>query len=622
MKAASPSKAHCIRRAIFKVEYRDKFIRPPILGNVAAPRQQRRQKLVFGDNEISTLDALVVINDLQRSGSRSVLGVLRKPGDPFCDVNGDGFVSPIDVLVVINTLNRNRSPLSIVGGVAPNSDANANGVVLGTSLTIVGQTFANIPVTISSFADANRPAIRARSGADGRFSIDVPMTAGSEQLQVTARDDLGRTENFVLSVDKGDVITDWNAAALNVIRDWTALSNDPYQGRIVPSQPPRVAKNLAMIHAAMFDAVNATSGQYDAYAFFQPIQIDASPVAAAASAAYRVASALYSDADEIAIWDATLAESISSIADDAARAKGLILGRQVGDAILAARANDGSTSASTYVPGNEPGHWNRTFPDYLPPLLSNWQKVKPFAIPLGNAFRPSSPPTLASIEYANAVDQVMRLGGLNSTERTTEQTEIALFWADGGGTATPPGHWNRIATDVIHRENLSLIESARTLALVNLAVADAGIASWDAKYYYDLWRPVDAIRDADSDGNVATVADTNWLPLLKTPPFPTYTSGHSTFSGAAAAVLTKLFGDNYVFISTADGHTGLAQRPLADSLITTREFTSFDQAAHEAGISRIYGGIHFTFDNTAGLATGKSIGEFVANGMLKRKATG
>jgi len=369
----------------------------------------------------------------------------------------------------------------------------------------------------------------------------------------------------------------------------------------------------------MFDAVNATSGKYATYAYDGPLVLDASPIAAAAAAAFRVASAVYSDADEIAVWNATLEESLSIVADGNAKAKGLELGKKVGDAILERRANDGSNAASNYRVGNDPGDWNRTAPDSLPPMLPQWQNLMPFAIPRSNSFRPAQPPALGSDQYAQAVDEVFRLGRLDSSARTAEQTEIALFWADGGGTATPPGHWNRIATDVINQQKLSIIESARTMALLNIALADAAIVSWDAKYHYDLWRPIDAIRKADADNNPATIADPFWFPLLKTPPFPTYTSGHSTFSGAASAVLTSLFGSNYAFSSTTDGLTGLAQRPLAESMIVTRHFSSFTEAAEEAGSSRIFGGIHFNFDNQAGLETGKNVGDFVVDKLLKRK---
>ena len=173
------------------------------------------------------------------------------------------------------------------------------------------------------------------------------------------------------------------------------------------------------------------------------------------------------------------------------------------------------------------------FPDFLPPLLPQWPNVTPFAMTSGSQFRPAAPPALDSAEYAANVDEVMRLGGLNSTTRTADQTAIALFWADGGGTFTPPGHWNQIAADVSLERGNTLAERARLFALLNIALADAGISAWDAKYAFDLWRPIDAIRRGDTDGNDATIADPTWTPLLKTPPFPTYTSGHSTFSGAA-----------------------------------------------------------------------------------------
>jgi hypothetical protein len=210
----------------------------------------------------------------------------------------------------------------------------------------------------------------------------------------------------------------------------------------------------------------------------------------------------------------------------------------------------------------------------------------------------------------------MRLGGLNSVERTAEQTEIALSWSDGGGTFTPPGHWNQIAADVALARGNTLAENARLFALLNIAEADAGICSWDAKYAYDLWRPIDAIREGDTDGNDQTIADPTWTPLLKTPPFPTYTSGHSTFSGAADAVLTSFFGDNVRFSSTSDGHIGFTQRPLSDQQIVTRSFDSFTQAAEEAGRSRIYGGIHFQFDNEPALAAGRSLGNYVIGQFL------
>ncbi|MEZ6136990.1 MAG: vanadium-dependent haloperoxidase [Pirellulaceae bacterium] len=288
----------------------------------------------------------------------------------------------------------------------------------------------------------------------------------------------------------------------------------------------------------------------------------------------------------------------------------------VGEQVLQLRANDGSAQLVTYEHGPAPGDWQRTFPGFLPPLLPQWRFVEPFSGVDISIFRPDPPPTLESADYAASVDQVMRIGGYLSEERTDEQTEIAVFWADGPGTFTPPGHWNQIAADVLLNRDSSLVESSRVFALLNLALADAGIASWNAKYEYDLWRPIDAIRRADEDGNPTTLQDDAWRPLLVSPPFPTYTSGHSTFSGAADAVLTALLGSDVSFVTTNDAMNAPGQRPLQSKLVIERSFANFTAAAEEAGLSRIYGGVHFDFDNTAGLAAGRGIGTYIVTDFL------
>jgi len=205
---------------------------------------------------------------------------------------------------------------------------------------------------------------------------------------------------------------------------------------------------------------------------------------------------------------------------------------------------------------------------------------------------------------------VKQLGAIDSMVRTPDQTQIALFWADGAGTATPPGHWNLIAEDVAQAKQNTLAQNARLFALLNIALADAGIVSWDAKYFYNFCRPVSAIRNADNDGNPATIGDPNWTPLLVTPPFPSYTSGHSTFSAAAATVLAGFYGTDHITF-TSD-----SENPAA----IPRTFTSFSQAAAEAGVSRIYGGIHWDFDNTQGLASGKRVGQYVLSHLLRPDA--
>ncbi len=565
---------------------------------------------------VTPLDVLLLINNLNTDGSRELPSRSQHTGDPFYDVNGDNFLTPLDALIVINAINTfsDRQP-TVVGGLAPASDPNNNGVVLSDIVTINGQSLANSIVTVSLDASDSIPRF-AIADTEGRFTVQVPVAEGLQTVRFSARDDLGRHSDKIIEIRRGNTIQDWNASALDIVRQWTTTSNDPYQGRIVTAQPPLVARNLAMIHAAMFDAANAVTGQYHAYRVDLPPQVDASASAAAAAAAFEVAKSLYSAVDEIAVWQASLDETLAQVPDGSAKTLGIELGQRVGKAILADRINDGAKGISTYAPTTEVGKWRRTFPDYLPPLLSQWPKVKPFALTSGDEFRPAPPPAVGSPEYAAAVDEAMRLGGFQSSQRTAEQTQIALFWADGGGTATPPGHWNSIAADVTLKEGTSLLETARTFALINIAMADAGIASWDAKYHYDLWRPIDAIRQADQDGNAGTLGDTAWIPLLKTPPFPTYTSGHSTFSGAASAVLTSLYGDHVVFDSQSDGHLAAEQRPLDPSQIVTRHFTSFNQAAEEAGLSRIYGGIHFNFDDTAG----RSLGDRVGRAVLERLA--
>jgi membrane-associated phospholipid phosphatase len=224
----------------------------------------------------------------------------------------------------------------------------------------------------------------------------------------------------------------------------------------------------------------------------------------------------------------------------------------------------------------------------------------------GSQFRPSGPPTLNSDKYAADFNQVKTLGAKNSPVRTTDQTEIAQFWSDGAGTYTPPGHWNAIAEEVATKRNTSLVDEARLFALLNIALADAAIAAWDAKYTYEFWRPVTAIQQADFDNNPQTTADTAWDSLIGTPPFPEYVSGHSTFSGAADAILANFFGDNVGFTTTSSDLPGVS-----------RSYNNFAAAADEAGISRIYGGIHFLSADVDGLAAGRALGNYVFDNFLE-----
>jgi membrane-associated phospholipid phosphatase len=227
--------------------------------------------------------------------------------------------------------------------------------------------------------------------------------------------------------------------------------------------------------------------------------------------------------------------------------------------------------------------------------------VIPFAMTSGFQFRPGGPPLLGSAQYAAELNQVKALGAANSPSRTPEQTLIARFWSDFSYTVTPPGHWNQIAQHVSAQTGFSVPQSARLFALLNVAMADAAIAVWDAKYLYNFWRPVTAILEADSDGNPDTTGDPDWTPLLNTPAFPEYVSGHSAFSAAAATILARFVGTDHVpFTIGSDSVPGV-----------TRSYSSFADAAHEIALSRIYGGIHFLSADLDGLTMGQAIGAHV-----------
>ena len=290
-----------------------------------------------------------------------------------------------------------------------------------------------------------------------------------------------------------------------------------------------------------------------------------------------------------------------------AKRLGVAWGEKVASEIMLWRSTDGAAMPVAYTPGTRPGDWQPTPPAFAPALLPQWGDVVPFGLQSGDLFRPPPPPALNTAAWAADMNEVKRLGAINSTERTADQTIIAQFWANGAGTETPAGHWNRIAHSISDQRGLSLRQNARLFALLNIALADAAIVSWDCKFAYNLWRPVTAIRNADLDGNGATEKVADWTPLLVTPPFPEYTSGHSTFSGAASRVLEMFFGtDRITFTVDSDGTPG-----------HFRTFTSIAAAANESGMSRIYGGIHFQSANVWGLASGRACGEYVSTRLLQ-----
>jgi hypothetical protein len=391
---------------------------------------------------------------------------------------------------------------------------------------------------------------------------------------------------FTPILARADVVLDWNDVTLATI-----------QRNATP--PPVAAKALAMTHVAIYDAVNSVEPTHRPFRVFTAVSPGTSQEAAAAQAAYNVLLKLFPD--EQSRLQKALADSLARVPDGPDKSAGTKLGEIVAGRIIDWRKDDGSQRSVSFTPGTQPGEWRPTPPDFKPALLPQWSTVKPFGITSGSQFRPAFPPKLDSAEYAHDLEEVRSLGARNSTVRTPEQTEIAYFWADGPGTVTPPGHWNRIAQTAARTSGLSLHENARLFALLNIALADAAVVCWDMKFACKLWRPVTAIQEADTDNNDQTTRDPNWRPLLDTPPFPSCTSGHSTFSGAAAEALALFFGrDDKVSITDTSGNPQ-----------TTRTFGSFKEAAEEAGRSRIYAGIHFQFDNRAGLDSGRALARYI-----------
>lgn len=391
----------------------------------------------------------------------------------------------------------------------------------------------------------------------------------------------------------GSPVAAWNEQALDAIR-------------ATATPPPRASRALAILHAAIHDAHNGIARDYRQYLVTENRpNANTSTSAAIATAAHDVLVTLFpTRAAQFADEQAT---QLAPVPIGPSRTSGLAWGQTVAAALLAARANDGSAAVVTYIPGTGPGFWRPTPPAFAPALLPQWGDVAPFGVRPIETFVPKAPPALHTAKYAAEVAEVQSIGSSTSTTRTADQTQIARFWANGAGTATPPGHWNQIARIIVAQAGLTVGEEARLLALLNMAMADAAVVSWNAKYEFNYWRPVTAIREADTDGNPLTVVDPSWTPLLVTPPFPEYTSGHSTFSGAAAAVLKGFFGtDNVAFTAESDDVPGVF-----------RSYPSFSAAAAESGMSRIYGGIHFMSGNRFGISSGTRVGNSVVKRLLR-----
>jgi hypothetical protein len=394
------------------------------------------------------------------------------------------------------------------------------------------------------------------------------------------------TALFLGALAHADVVTDWNNAALDAIR---AGNN----------APPIASRSLAILHVSIYDAVNGIARTHEPYLVQSNVPASASRDAAASAAAHLALVNLFpADASSFDALDAVI---LAAIPDGPHKTAGTVWGEFVANQILAARANDGSNLIVLPPVDSGPGVWVPTPTAFLSYLLPQWGFVRPFAMSSSSQFRPPGPPSLDSEQYAADYDEVKELGAAIGSTRTEEQTEIALFWADGAGTETPPGHWNSIAQIIAAARGNTLEENARLFALLNIAMADAAMCAWDAKYAFHFWRPVTAINFAEPQ--------LNWMSFIVTPPFPDYVSGHSTFSGAAATVLARFYGtEDLPFTTGSDFLPGVY-----------RSFATCLDAAEEAAVSRLYGGIHFRSANEDGLRAGISIGEWTGTRYLQPK---
>jgi len=417
----------------------------------------------------------------------------------------------------------------------------------------------------------------------------------------------------------------------DVITDWNTLMRQTFAAEAGSATPPTNSRTMGMMGAAMFDAVNSINPTYSSYlGVYSPTTAGSGidTTAAAATAGYNVLVSNYNDLygggnPYVSNFTSLYNAQMGGIADSDAKTRGMEVGQAAAQAMITARANDGWNAAATYTtqtlgtvgawqPGSNPGAWGSSSGTFL---RSEWGNVTPFTMSSGSQFRPTSiagyqANDLASLvgsqSYTDAFNEVKSLGAPTGATRTSDQTTIAYFWVDGPGTASPPGHWNRIAQTVSASMNLSVTDNARLFALLNLAEADAGIAIWDSKRFYDFWRPMMAINIADTDGNADTLVDATWTPLIPTPSFPAYVSGHSTFSMTGAQILAQFFGTDDIAFTTDSESPFL---PFGYE----RSFSSFSEAAEEAGMSRIYGGIHWDWDNTDGQVLGAAVADNVFN---------
>lgn len=395
------------------------------------------------------------------------------------------------------------------------------------------------------------------------------------------------------ALSSSDAVLEWNAIMVST----TAGQNPFVQARLA-----------AITQLAVFEAVNAIEQDFDPYLGTLSASPSASSEAAAVAAAHGVLRN-YFPANASAL-DAARDASLAAIPDGRRKQEGVAVGEAAAAAMIALRADDGSTPPEFYVPtSTAPGEWQTT--PSCPPaggLLLQWRNLRPFAIETTDQFRSSPPPALRSWRYTRDYNEIKRVGGVDSTSRPQDRADVALFYA----ATAPVPVWNSAASQVSIEQARSLAETARVLALVNMAISDAQASVFDTKYHYHFWRPETAIRAGDSDGNLFTRGDASFKPFVLTPCFPSYGSAHGSSGGAAREVLERAFGPRHHFIK-------LSNAAVPGVLL---QYASFRQITDDVDDARVYGGIHFRFDQEAGAKLGRQVGAYVYQNALTRTHRG
>lgn len=393
--------------------------------------------------------------------------------------------------------------------------------------------------------------------------------------------------------DSVDVIVEWNSLLQNYIPATAGVLTPRY---------------YAMLHVAMFDAVNSIDTRYDEYRKRVWAPAAASAEAAAAQAGHDVLVALIPAAQ--ATFDVALEERLAAIHPFRAQL-GAYVGRQAAEEVIGWRAADGSDSPPpAYVLPELPGLWQPTPPGFQPPQFPQFGAVEPFALLTATQYLPAPPPTLISGEYTKDFEEVKQLGSAASTQRSAEQTLLARLFAPSGYRTQHWVVWNNLARDMAKKRRWSLVETARLYALMNVSIHDGVQTSHTSKFIYGLWRPITAIRKAGGDLNDATIADPAWSSLITTPPYPSHASNQACVGASAARALARAFGSDQVQFDV----TWTGAPPNAD---VTRQYTRFWQLADEQARSRIYAGIHYTFELTASQVSCVQVADYVFEHYLR-----